>query len=300
MTNWGLNYERLREIKQDIIMVSMSGMGQSGPWKNYVAFGPTIQSLAGLTFLTSDNKDSPAGPGYSYADVVAGLYGALAVLAALEYRNSTGLGCFIDLSEYEAACTLLGPFFLDQIINQRDILPQGNSSPYVTSAPHGCYPCLGKDRWCVIAVFKDDEWKALRDIMGDPSWAKDDNFSTSTGRKRYEAELDRYIQEWTIQYRAENIVQRLQEANIPSGVVQNAEDLAQDPQLLARRYFREINNSVSGNIRTDRCPIRFGSKEEEAWKPSSMLGEDNQYVYHELLGFSEEVIKSHTENGIIE
>jgi crotonobetainyl-CoA:carnitine CoA-transferase CaiB-like acyl-CoA transferase len=299
MSNWGWHYEGLREIKKDLIMVSMSGMGQTGPWRDFAAFGPTIQSLCGLTFLTSYDKNFPVGLGYSYADAIAGLYGALAVLAALEYRHNTGLGQFIDLSEYEAACTLIGSALLDLTANQTEVRPHGNRSDHVPAAPYNCYPCLGDDRWCAIAIFEEHEWEALCKIMGDPSWAKDNIFSTMVERKRHEDELDKHIEKWTINQRAEEIVQCLQEANVSSGIVQNAEDLASDPHLLARSFFKEINHPTLGTTTTDRCPILFKGTNEGPWKPSPLLGEDNQYIYRELLGLSEDLIGAYIEKGII-
>ncbi len=299
MVNWGMLYEELKEVKKDIIMVSMSGMGKTGPWRDFTAFGSTIQSLCGLTFLSSYNKDLPVGLGYSYADIIAGLYSVLAILAALEYRNNTGLGQFIDLSEYEAACTVIGTVFFDLTANRIEIQPQGNRSDHVPAAPYGCYPCLGDDRWCAIAIFEEHEWKALCRIMGHPYWAKEDIFSTMVERKKHEAELDEYIEKWTINQRAEEIVQRLQDVNISSGIVQNAEDLTSDPHLLARNFFKEIDHSILGTTRTDRCPIIFKGADEGPWKPSPLLGEDNQIVYQELLGLSEDLINSYMEKGII-
>lgn len=299
MSNWGLSYEELREVRKDVIFVSMSGFGQTGPWKDFVAFAPTIQSLGGHTFLTSYDKDRPIGIGYSYADTIAGLYCALAVLAALEYRNVTGLGQFIDLSEYEAVCTLIGPVFLDSTADQMEIRPQGNRSYSTLAAPHGCYPCLGNDRWCVIAVFNEVEWRALRGVMGDPPWAMGDEFSTSPSRKMHELELDRNIEKWTIKHPAEEIVQRLQEANVASGVVQNAKDLAGDPQLLARHFFKEIKHPILGITKTDRCPIIFKGRKGGPWKSSPSLGEDNQYVYGELLGLPKDAIRAYKKRGVI-
>ncbi len=299
MSNWGLSYGEISKVRKDIIMVSMSAMGRTGPWKDFVAFGPTIQSLSGLTYLTSYDSDTPVGPGHSYVDTIAGLYCALAFLTALEYRERTGLGQFIDLSEYEASCTILGPGILDTMVNQRDVRPRGNSSYHVPAAPHGCYQCQGDDNWCVIAVFEEDEWMDLCKVMGDPAWAMSDRFSTMKNRRMNEAALDRHMEEWTIQYTPEEIVQRLQEANVPSAVVQNAEDLAGDPQLLARNFFREIKDPVSGSMPTDTCPIRFRSGEQGPWRPAPLPGEDNKYVYHELLGLSEDTINSYIEKGII-
>ena len=299
MSNWGLGYEELVEVKKDAIMVSMSGMGQTGPWKDYVAYGPTIQSLGGHTFLTSYDKDYPIGLGYSYADTIAGLYCTLAVLAALQYRDKTGLGQFIDLSEYEAACAMIGPALLDLAANQTEIMPQGNRCNHVNAAPCGCYQCLGDDRWCVIAVFNEVEWESLRYVMWDPPWAMEDKFSTLANRKMHEAELDKYIEKWTTKHTAEAIVQRLQEANVSSGVVQNAEDLANDPHLLARNHFEEIIHPLHGTTKTDKCPIKFKGSSEGPWKASPLLGEDNHYVYRELLGLSEDAINSYMKRGII-
>jgi crotonobetainyl-CoA:carnitine CoA-transferase CaiB-like acyl-CoA transferase len=299
MSNWGLGYEELRQIRKDLIMVSMSGMGQSGPWRDFTAFGPTIHSLSGHTYLTSYDKDSPVGIGFSYADIIAGLYAVFAVLAALKYRENTGCGQYIDLSEYEAACTLLGPVFLDLTANNTEIRPQGNRTPSVPAAPYGCYPCLGEDRWCAIAVFSEDEWRALRNIMENPSWAREHRFSTLARRKQNEAALDKNIGQWTRKQNAEEIAKRLQEAYVSAGVVQNAADLAKDVQLIARNLFREIEHPRLGTLKTDRCPIASKDDGEGPWKPSPLLGEDNDYVYGELLHLSDEARNSLVDKGII-
>ena len=288
MSNWGLGYEAFREVNRDLVYVGMSGFGKTGPWKDFVAFAPTIQSLGGHTFLNSHDKNHPTGVGYSYADTISGLYCALAVLAALNYRDETGLGQFIDLSEYEAVCTLIGSAFLDLTANHIQINPHGNRSDHLFAAPFGCYPCLGEDRWCVIAVFNEDEWKSLCHVMGDPSWAAGDDFSTLSKRKLHELKLDKNIEKWTLKHSPEDIVDRLQGVNVAAGVVQSAEDLAHDHQLSERHFFKEIKHPILGVSKTDRFPILFRDMEEGPWKPSPQLGEDNQYVYGELLGLTED------------
>jgi crotonobetainyl-CoA:carnitine CoA-transferase CaiB-like acyl-CoA transferase len=232
--NWGLQYEKLKEVKSELIMLSMSGMGQTGPWKDHMAFGSTVQSFGGLTYLTSYEKDPPVGSGYAYADPVSGLYGALALLAALEYRDRTGRGRYIDLSEYEAVATLIGPALLYEFTNDTEVLPKGNRSDDITAAPYGCYPCLGTERWCVIAVFNEVEWKSLSQVLGHPTWTKEEKFSSLSKRKKHAEELDILLGEWTSKRNAEEIVVLLQKTGVPAGVVQNAEDLANDPQLLER------------------------------------------------------------------
>ena len=299
MSNWGLGYERLRTVKSDLIMIEMSGMGQTGPWKNFVAFGPTLQALGGLTYLTSYDTVSPMGPGYAHADHVAGLYGALAALAALAYRDRTGLGRYINLSEYEAVCTLIGPALLDVIGNQNNPVPQGNRPANIPAAPYGCYRCQGKDRWCVIAVFDDTQWQALCHIIDRPDWAEEERFSGVVERKGHMEEMDRGIGQWTSRHKAETVVSLLQGAGIPAGVVQNAQDLANDPQLKARDFFVPLDHPVLGKTTGDGSPIKFKKNETRDWKPSPLLGQDNRYVYTTLLGFTDSQLSSYEKKGII-
>lgn len=299
MSNWDLNYDRLKEVNRKLIMLSMSGMGQTGPWKDYVAFGPTLQSLGGLTYLMSYCQDSPMGLGYAYADLVSGLYGAMAILAALEYRDRMGQGHYIDLSEYEAVCTMIGPALMDAFANQNEILPKGNAGDHIPAGPYGCYKCLGEDRWCVIAVFTEEEWHAFCGVLGNPAWAKEDRYSSISMRKDNKEELDRRIEKWTAKRTAKSIVQSLQRAGVSAGVVQNAEDLAKDPQLLARNFFESVNHPAIGETKTDTSPINFINSPKGPWKASPLLGEDNHYVYKELLGLSEDTIFSYIDRGII-
>jgi benzylsuccinate CoA-transferase BbsF subunit len=299
MSNWGLNYERLREVQPKLIMVSLSAMGQTGPWKDFVALGPTLQALSGLTYLTSFDEDSPMGLGFAYADVVAGLCAALAVLAALEYRNKKNMGQYIDLSEYEALCSTMGPAFLEAAIHPVSIRPKGNRPDYIQAAPYGCYPCMGEDRWCVIAVHTEQEWQGLCKAMGSPDWTREKRFSTPPRRRTLSEELDELLRRWTIQHPAEEVVALLQKNGVPAGVVQNAADLAKDPQLIARRFLITLEHPVLGQTITDAPPIHFEQEPAVDWKAAPLLGEDNRYVFTELLGFTEKELSDYTERGII-
>jgi len=299
MANWNLSYEHLKQVKPDIIMLSMSGMGQEGPWRDFAAFGPTIQALSGLTYLTSFTPDKPIGLGYSYADHVAGLLAALSILAALEYRDRTGDGQYIDISEYEAMCTLLGPAIMDYTVNHNYVMPQGNRPDYASAAPYGCYPCQGDDRWCVIAVFNEEEWHALCRVLGNPPWTKEERFSHLTQRVKHANELDELLGQWTAQHSPEEIMERLQNAGIAAGVVKNARDVAQDPQLAAKNFFAEVLHPVLGKTTFDTTPIRLNSTPGRFQRAAPLLGQDNRYVYRELLGVSEHELSSYIEDGII-
>jgi len=298
-SNWGLDYERMKEVNPGLIMLSMSAMGHTGPWRNFVGFGPTLQALSGLTYFTSFEPDSPMGLGYAYADPIAGLYAVLAILAGLDHRDRTGQGLFIDLSEYEACCTLVGPALLEALVNKKPILPRGNQPDHVHAAPHGCYKCSGTERWCVIAVFDENEWHALCEIMGSPDWTKDERFSTQSQRKNHKKELDRFVGLWTARHSPERIVSLLQEAGVPAGVVQNAEDLANDPHLKARQFFVRLKHPVLGETISDASPIRFKESSTAGWRAAPLLGEDNQYVLGELLGLTESELSSLITKGVV-
>jgi len=299
MSNLGLNYEKLKEVRPDLIMVSMSGMGRTGPWKDFVAFGPTLQALSGLTYLTSFTQDSPMGIGYAYSDPVSGLYAALAILTALEYRDRTGRGQYIDLSEYEAICTLMGPTLLNVSVNHQNVSPQGNQSDDISAAPYGSYKCLGSDRWCIIAVFNEVEWDSLCTVLGHPDWTREERFSTLSKRKENEEELDEFLEQWTLHHTPEEVVNLLQKAGISAGVVQNAEDLARDPHLIARDYFVQLEHPVLGKTLSDTSPIKFRESLTIDWKSAPVLGEDNRYVYTKLLSFTENELSYYIEKGII-
>ena len=299
MSNWGLDYEALRKVNPGLIMVSMSGMGQAGPWKDFAALGPTIQALSGMTYLTSFSQSLPLGIGYSYADPLAGLIATLAVLAALEHRTRTGDGQHIDISEYEAMCSLLGPTLLDYSINHNDAVPQGNACDCVAAAPHGCYRCLGDDRWCVIAVFSDDEWHALRRVLNNPDWAKQEKFSSLSKRQEHTEELNELLAQWTAKHTPEEVMAMLQEAGVPSGIVNNAADLANDSQLIDRGFFIQLPHPVLGSASFDSTPIRLERTPARFWRAAPLLGQDNSYVYHDLLGLDDERLCKYLEKGVI-
>ena len=299
MSNWGLGYEKLKKVRPDLIMVSISAMGQTGPWKDMVGYGPTLQALSGLTYLTSFHKDSPLGLGFAYADPMIGLYAALAVLAALEYRDRTGQGQYIDLSGYEVSCSLIGPTLMDVASNKKAAIPRGNDSDTFSAAPYGCYRCSGEDRWCVIAVSNEQEWKVLCKVLGNPGWTKEEKFSMLSKRKQNAEELDRAISQWTVMHTPEEAVQMLREEGVPAGVVQNAEEVARDPQLQARDFFITLDHPALGQTISDRSPIRFKDSSQDDWRAAPLLGEDNRYIYMELLGFTEEGFSSYLERKII-
>ena len=297
MANWGLDYENLRQVKPDIIMLSISAMGQTGPWRNYTGFGPTVQAFSGMTHLTSFRNRPPTGLGFSYADHVAGLVAALALLGALEHRRKTGEGQYIDVSQVEAMSSLLGEAVLDCAATSKEVLPLGNRSPW--AAPHNVYPCLGDERWCAVAVFTDEEWQAFKRALGNPSWADEERFDTLSGRLENIAELDGKISGWTKQHTAEEVMSLLQQHEVTAGVVQHAGNLADDSHLRARGFFAELEHQELGKTMSDATPIKLSRTPAKYNRAAPVYGQDNDYVYGQLLGMTEEEKTKLHDEGII-
>jgi benzylsuccinate CoA-transferase BbsF subunit len=286
MRNWGMDYESLKQIKSDIIAVSMSGFGHTGPHKDYVSYGPTLQALSGYTLLMRHEGKPPAGWGYSYADMSGGYSGALAVLMALWYRRRTGQGQFIDLSQFETISSVVGPSLLDILVNKTASAPFGNRSQEACAAPHGVYRCRGEDRWCAITIFTDEQWSTFCQVLGNPPWTHDACFATLATRLQYQDSLDRYVEEWTAQHTAEEVMSLLQQAGVPVGVVADAEDMDRDPQLRARGYWAQVDTPEGETVVLDGPPVKLSVTPGYIAAPGPLLGEHTGSVLHDLLGYS--------------
>lgn len=305
MDKWGFGYDRLRAIKPDIIYVQMSGMGHTGPERDYVSYGPTAQALSGLSFQSGlPEPYPPAGWGYSYLDHTGAYHGAMAALCAIHHRNRTGEGQHVDVSQAGAGLVLTGTAALDAVVNRRTTVRTGNRSPYRPAAPHGVYPCQGEDRWCAIAVFSEQEWQALCEAMGRPGWTDQPVYATLESRLQHQDSLDAHLARWTRQYSAAEVMQRLQACGVRAGVVQTAEDkVRHDPQLRERGYFVSVPHSRFGPLPVEGVPMRFSVTPMHPGGPiqrgAPRWGEDNAYVYGELLGLSEAEMAQYAEKGII-
>lgn len=290
MHNWGMDYASIRQIKPDIIAVSMSGFGHTGPQKDYVSYGPTLQALSGYTLLMRHANGEPAGWGYSYADMSGGYSGALAVLMALWHRKRTGEGQFVDLSQFETISSVVGPALLDILINKKTLAPLGNHSQEAPAAPHGIYRCAGEDRWCAITVFTEAQWQAFCHVIGAPAWTQEVRFSSVEQRLAHQDELDRQVEAWTRQQPAEEVMTALQHAGVPAGVVANGEDLDRDPQLRARGYWARVPTPAGDEVVLDGTPIKLSATPGYVAAPGPLLAEHTESALKRLLGYSDEYL----------
>ena len=305
MEKWGFGYEQLRAIKPDVIYVQMSGMGHTGPEHNYVSYGPTAQALSGLSHQSGLPEPAPpAGYGYSYLDHSGAYYGAMAVLCGLLHRQQTGEGQHIDVAQEAVGLVLTGTALLDAVVNGQQTVRTGNRSPYRPAAPHGAYPCQGDDRWCAIAVFSEQEWQALCSAIDHPAWTTKPAYATLENRLQHQDCLDADLSSWTRQHTAEAVMQCLQAHGVRAGVVQTAADkVRHDPQLRARQFLVEVTHSRFGSLPVETTPMRFSHTPVHPGGPiqrgAPRWGEDNAYVYGELLGLSEAEMSAYAAKGII-
>ena len=289
MPGWGMDYEGVRTIRPDIIMLSMSGFGRTGPWKDRVSYGQTLQAWSGFTDLTGFPDTKPSGPASAYSDAVGGMAGAQAVLLALIQRARTGRGQWIDLSQMEAMSALLGPLALELSANGHSVQRTGNRLHHGGGAPHGAYRCKGDDRWLAITVFTDHEWADFVGAIGSPDWASDQRFARAESRLGHADDLDRLVESWTVEQNAEEAMHLLQAAGVAAGVVQTGQDLAEnDPHLRERGLFQQVPDAA-GTLRTiERAPYKLSLTPGEVTRGAPEFGADQDFVLREILGVDDE------------
>ena len=282
----GLDYEQVKKINPEIIMLSISQQGQTGPHSFMPGYGGTLQGLGGISGLTGWPDRWPVLVDQSYPDFIAPRFATVALLAALDYRRRSGKGQYIDCSNYENCIHFMAPVVLDYTANKRIWGLQGNGR--VGAAPHGAFRCKGDDKWCVISVSSDDEWCTFCGLIGRPELTDDSRFRTVQERLQHREELEKIITTWTGVRTASEVMIQLQGAGITSGVVQNCEDLFKDPQVAHRHYFKALDHREMGEHPYLSTSYLLSDTPPEARSAAPLLGEHTEFVLKKLLGVSEE------------
>lgn len=300
MQRWGLTYEDLTKVRPDIIVVSMPTMGKGGPYEHHRSTSWNQLALCGYNHLTGFPDRIPICASiFSHPDNTFNpFHAATAILAALCYRAKTGKGQRIEVAQFESTmgCTETGIF--EYLVNSQAPTRMGNRVAY--AAPHDAYRCKGDDRWCAIAVFTDKEWESLCRVIGKQELAQDSRFATLQGRIAHIDELDRLIEEWTIQRIAEEVMDLMQAAGIAAGKVQNVEDLLhRDPQLRERGYWITVDHPEAGGTTSEGWGFTLSAMPEKLRVRAPLLGEHNDFVFQEILGMSEEEVNHYIVEGVI-
>jgi benzylsuccinate CoA-transferase BbsF subunit len=298
LSRLGFSYEHMKTLNPDIIMISGSAYGQTGPLSREWGVDGTGAALSGYMDLTGWPDRMPCSPNGHTGDVMLPLINAIAAVAALDYRQRTGKGQHIDGSMIDTCIHQITPALLDFQVNGCLQTRNGNRISY--AAPHGVFPCRGDDRWCAIAVFTDSEWILLCRAMKKPEMAMDTRFSNLQARKTNEDELEKLIASWTSQYPAEELMITLQSEGVTAGVVQSMEDIIdKDPQLKERGFLVPVKHPVIGEFGHPAPPFKL-SKTASQIKTSPCLGEHNEYICTKILGMTDSQFVELLRHGVFE
>jgi benzylsuccinate CoA-transferase BbsF subunit len=285
MDKLGLGYDKLRSIKPDIIMASLSGYGQTGPYKGFVGYGPPASAAAGMFFGTGYEGGEPGEIGVSYPDPNAGIFGAFAIMAALTHRALTGEGQFIDQSQLETALVLMPEGLLQYNLAKHEPERHGNHDPVMS--PHECFKASGDDeKWVSIAVGTEAEWQAFCGAIGQPQLAGDARFKTAALRKQNEAALDQIVTAWTSARDRWESTRILQAAGVAAFPSMGNKDLAEDEHLAERGYLVQLEHPEVGKRIHAGIPWKMSGTPCEVRKPAPLRGADTEDVLKSLLGFT--------------
>ena len=307
LDRWGVDFPAVREARPDAIVMWQTGLGGNGPYYTYKSYGILVQHMSGVSLMSGDEGEPPVAINTSYSDYHTGVFQPVAVIGALLRRQRTRRGAVMESSIFRSGAVTAGPAILDWQSDGR--LPPRRGNRHESAAPHGVYRCRGEDRFCAIAVSSDEEWDALLRVMGNPEWAADPMFATALDRLGNQDALDERIEEWTARLDAGEAMAKLQAAGVPAGMVSQGDDLRRSEHLKARNFYRETpyytaQRGVSADqwergegvawsspARMSGTPVEFGEYHN--------IGEDNQYVFGELLGLPAAEIARLAEAGVI-
>jgi crotonobetainyl-CoA:carnitine CoA-transferase CaiB-like acyl-CoA transferase len=297
MERLGLGYDELKKAKPDIIMVSCSFAGQYGPYRDFRGQGYIVSAFQGINDLTGWPDRTPDTPSSAFMDHYMPWMVVTTLLAALEHRDKTGRGQYLDFSDFEGCLDVLDTAILDYNINGRALSRQGNH--HRAAAPHGAYRCQGDDRWCAIAVFNDEEWRSFCKVIGNPAWTRAERFNTLTGRLKNVDELDGLVEAWTQDQKAEDVMLKMQQSGVGAMVVKNAKDVYEDPQLAYRDHFWDPGDDSLKPFTFEAPSARLSKTPARLYRRFPFMGEHNDWVYEELLGLSSEEFGQLVEEGVI-
>lgn len=279
----GLGYQDCSSLRPDVIYVSMPLQGNAGPQAGYSGVGHTLNVMAGIYGVTGYRGGPMIGPGTNYPDhSVNPGHGLVAILAALLHRRRTGRGQYVEVSQLESTLCLLGPHILAYSLDRATPEPTGNESD--EAAPYGVFPCA-EGGWFALSVSTDAQWAGLARVAEGQGWASDPRHATASGRLGNAAALNAAVAAWIEPQDGFTLMERLQQARVPAGMVQTAKDLVErDPQLAARGHFVSLHHAEMGPVVYNGVPYHLSDTPGTIQRSAPLLGEHNDLVFREWLG----------------
>jgi benzylsuccinate CoA-transferase BbsF subunit len=296
MDRLGLGYEALRAANPRLVVAELSGMGQTGPYRNYVAFGMTLMAMSGAYELTGNPEGSPLMPGYTFTDFAGAAMGAFAIICALRRRNETGSGQYLDLGQYQMGAALFADEQFEYLVTGRQRSREGNVAP--GALVHGVYRCAGEDEWCTVAAWTLDDWSRWWTGVIPRTLARTSPNPESAAAHR--AEIDAAVERWTCSRASRDVMLTLQARGIDAARVQTARDLMRDDEHLATRgYFQTVTHLSGEIIEIDGMPFRMSATPATVRAPGPIYGADNEDVFHKLLGMPLDEMRRLQAEGVI-
>lgn len=313
LDRWGIDFPEIRRQRPDAIIMWQTGLGGHGPYYTYKSFGILVQHLSGVSLMTGLPDEPPGVVNTSYSDYHTGVFQPAGIIAALMRRNLTGKTATLESSIFKSGVATCGPALLDYQVNGRGPQRRGNRDAW--AAPHGVYPCApdpvsgDADRYIAISIADDEQWARFRQAAGDPAWAAAPEYETRIGRQRNQDPLDAVISEWTRPQESATLMDTLQQAGVPAGIISQGTDLNASAHLKSRNFYQDTQyweaergvkatewvegESVSWSIpaKMSGTPIAFGNY--------SNIGQDNAYVFGDLLGLTNAEIAELEAAGVI-
>jgi benzylsuccinate CoA-transferase BbsF subunit len=300
LEKWGLHWPDLKEINPQIILIRVKGMGCTGPHAADLTYGPNVGNTMATTYLWNypGATTATAEPRTQHPDFMGGVTGAFGVVLALIQRKKTGRGQWIDSAQQEIGASLLGPKYLEYTVNHREPRPEGNRS--LVAAPYGPYQCKGNDRWCVIAVYRQDEWERFAGLLEKSGLKADAKFATHLDRVRHKEELDKWVTRWTLQHDPYEVMERVQGVDVCAAVVQDVEDqFKNDKQYAATGYLVHMTEPEAGDVVTENVPMRMSLTPGKVRGLAPLMGEHTYEIARNLLGLSDDEIKKLDEEKVL-
>jgi crotonobetainyl-CoA:carnitine CoA-transferase CaiB-like acyl-CoA transferase len=285
MPQLGLSYESLREVNPAIVMTSVSGFGQEGPWRDYVSFAAIGEALSGISGLSGYTGEGALIHGVGVSDPFAGYLAAFTTLAAVHHARATGEGRHVDVSQLEASMQYIADALIElEFTGRRRERATIDDS---AMAPHGAFPARGEDAWVALSIATEEQWRALLAAMGNPAWASDARFATPLLRRRNREALHERVAEWTARFDRHDLARDLQSRGIPAAPVLAPSDLVKDPGLESAGFFQYVEHKAAGRHPYPSFPARIDGEHPPIRRVGPMLGEDNRYVLSKILGLSD-------------
>lgn len=300
MPKLGLGADQLHALNPRIVSVSSQSAGSSGPWRGWIGYGPNTHSVSGLQHLWNypEDEERPAGSTAVHPDHLVGRLGMLAALAGLIHRERADTGSHYDLAQFETPINLMADLFARESLEPGSVHPLGNASS--RGAPWSCLPCAGDDEWCVINVRSDAEWQQLRKAIGDPGWSTDPALDTAEGRMARREAIDEGLTAWTSAREPREVMETLQAAGVPAGIVAHAAHHLSDPQLQHRGYPKLVVQPEYTSLLVEGPAFLGSDLPEPIVAPAPLLGEHTREVAREILGLSDDEIQDLVDQGVIE